>query len=177
MIIILLWSSSQIIIVIHPQFTMFFLDLTSSSLKWPGPLYHCHDYQHHCHGRFWDTEVLTDCWDFSQCGCSSWVDPERWDPISRGHSMINESPLFMHDQWSLTQPWHDQRSNYEKLAGLVVRLSNVYCPCCWENLISHILVLYFVLFSPIWFLSDPGVPGVRSMGLGLCPSVQDYVET
>ena len=62
-------------------------------MKWPGPLYHCHNYQHHCHGRFWDTEVLTDCWDFSQCGCSSWVDPERWDPISRGHRSMNHHCL------------------------------------------------------------------------------------
>ena len=45
------------------------------------PLFDCHIYQLHCHRRFWDTEVLTDCWDFSQCGCSSWVDPERWDPM------------------------------------------------------------------------------------------------
>ena len=26
------------------------------------------------------------------------------------------------------------------------------------------------------FLSDPGVPGVRSMGLGLCPSVRPSVR-
>ena len=32
--------------------------------------------------RFWDTEVLTDCWDFSQCGCSPYVDPERWSTAS-----------------------------------------------------------------------------------------------
>jgi len=32
--------------------------------------------------RFWDTEVLTKCWDFSQCGCSSWSDPDSVSGIA-----------------------------------------------------------------------------------------------
>ena len=50
--------------------------------------------------RFWDTEVLTDCWDFSHCGCSSWVDPERWAPYfsttyQSTRNMVNEWTLFI----------------------------------------------------------------------------------
>ena len=52
--------------------------------------------------RFWDTEVLTDCWDFSHCGCSSWVDPERWAPYfsttyQSTRNMVNEWTLFIRE--------------------------------------------------------------------------------
>ena len=37
-----------------------------------------------------------------------------------------------------------------------------------------IVYVYVIVFV---FLSDPGVPGVRSMGPDVTHSVQDYVET
>ena len=36
---------------------------------------------------------------------------------------------------------------------------------------------FSTIFGEFQFLSDPGVPGVRSMGPDLSKSVRDYVET
>ena len=47
--------------------------------------------------RFLDTEVLTDCWDFSQCGCSNITE---WDnpSFTSNHYHL---PRHQHNQWLL----------------------------------------------------------------------------
>ena len=54
---------------------------------------------------------------------------------------------------------------HEKEQGFCGHCPKIFC------------VVYFVLFQYCAFLSDPGVPGVRSMGLGLCQSVQEVLQT
>ena len=53
---------------------------------------------------------------------------------------------------------------------------------CKHNIVKGYTTLYEALKERVHsrffsFLSDPGVPGVRSMGPDVSPSVQDYVET
>ena len=100
--------------------------------------------------RFWDTEVLTDCWDFSHCGCSSWVDPERWAPYfsityQSTPNMVNEWTLFIRELM-----WMD----LDSVIAICVKVSRRvgYIHCILYRLVcpphkSHPVLLVYSTFS------------------------------